>query len=580
MKQDISTIRHSTAHVMAASVKKLFPETKLGIGPVVESGFYYDFDSPHRFSEADFQKIEGEMLKIKKQKIPFEKIEKKIDEAIKLSKDAAEPYKNELISDLKTQGETKVSFYKTGDFIDLCRGPHVNNSSEIGEFKLLSVAGAYWKGSEKNKMLQRIYATDWQTKDELEKYLKMLERAKESDHRKIGKDLELFLISEEVGQGLPLWLPKGTTVRRQLENFVLDLEIKADYEHVSTPHLGKLDLYKTSGHWQHYKDLMYSPISIEDEKYLLRAMNCPHHIVIYKSKPRSYKDLPLRIAEEGTVYRFEKSGELTGLSRVRAFTINDAHIFCTQDQIPSEIKNVLELIKKLYKAVGFSQYRVVLALRDPKDKEKYVAGDKMWQTSEEALEESLKKINESYEKVVGEAAFYGPKIDVQAKDALGREFTISTVQLDFYLPKRFNLEYTNDAGEKVAPVIIHRALIGSFERFFAFLIEHHAGKFPVWLSPIQVAVLPIAERHNEYAEQISRQLKEADIRVKANLRNETLQAKIREAEIQKIPCILVVGDREQVTKKVSFRSKEGSQTLDLADFVEKIKKEISKERDE
>jgi len=409
MKQDISTIRHSTAHVMAASVKKLFPETKLGIGPVVESGFYYDFDSPHRFSEADFQKIEGEMLKIKKQKIPFEKIEKKIDEAIKLSKDAAEPYKNELISDLKTQGETKVSFYKTGDFIDLCRGPHVNNSSEIGEFKLLSVAGAYWKGSEKNKMLQRIYATDWQTKDELEKYLKMLERAKESDHRKIGKDLELFLISEEVGQGLPLWLPKGTTVRRQLENFVLDLEIKADYEHVSTPHLGKLDLYKTSGHWQHYKDLMYSPISIEDEKYLLRAMNCPHHIVIYKSKPRSYKDLPLRIAEEGTVYRFEKSGELTGLSRVRAFTINDAHIFCTQDQITSEIKNVLELIKKLYKAVGFSQYRVVLALRDPKDKEKYVAGDKMWQTSEEALEESLKKINESYEKVVGEAAFTAQK---------------------------------------------------------------------------------------------------------------------------------------------------------------------------
>lgn len=580
MKPDLDTIRHSTAHVMAAAVKSLYPKTKLGIGPTIESGFYYDFDSLHRFSEADFSKIESEMYKIKNKKVPFEKIEKKIDEAAKDAIKIGEPYKQELIKDLKKQGETKVSFYKTGGFIDLCRGPHVRNSSEIGEFKLLSVAGAYWRGSEKNKMLQRIYGTVWPKKSELENYLNRLEQAKERDHRKIGKEQRLFMISEEVGQGLPIWLPAGAVIRRELENFVVELERKSGYEHVYSPHIGLLNLYKKSGHWQHYKSLMYAPILIEDEQYLLRAMNCPHHIVIYKNEPKSYRDLPIRLAEEGTVYRYEKSGELTGLSRVRVFTINDAHIFCTKEQISSEVGNVLRLAKHLYKAVGFTGYKLELALRDPKDKQKYVPGDATWKDVEKSLREAVDKSGEKYDVKIGEAAFYGPKIDVQAQDALGRELTISTVQLDAYLPGRFDLEYTDTKGKKQKPYIIHRALIGSFERFFAFLIEHHGGKFPLWLSPIQAIILPIAERHAEYAKEILAILVESGVRAKANIDNETLQAKIRQAQLQKIPYMLVVGDKERVNKTVSIRSRD-SQSLaitKLDKFIEKVSAEVEKEK--
>lgn len=579
MKYDLDTIRHSTAHVMASAVKNLYPRTKLGIGPTIEDGFYYDFDSNHRFSKSDFNKIIKEMSSIKRSKVPFERVEKSIDKAVKYVKEIGEPYKEMIIQDLKESGETKVSFYKTGSFVDLCRGPHVNNSSQIGEFEILSVAGAYWKGSEKNKMLQRIYATAWETRADLEDYLIKREQAKERDHRKIGKELDLFMISEEVGLGLPLWLPKGAAIRRELENFVVDLEKKYGFDHVYSPILGSLNLYKTSGHWQHYRNLMYSPVSIEEEQYLLRPMICPHHIVIYKHKPKSYRDLPVRIAEEGTVYRFEKSGELSGLSRVRSFTINDAHIFCTKDQIVSEVKSILGLISKLYKATGLKEYTLDLALKD-NDKEKYVKGEKMWSEVEESLKEALDKSGEKYSIKKGEAAFYGPKIDVQAKDALGREFTLSTIQLDAYLPKKFNLEYTDSNGKKQTPLLIHRALIGSFERFFAFLIEHHAGKFPVWLSPIQTKILPIADRHNVYAQGVEKILKEHNIRVEVDSRNETLQSKIRDAQLEKVPYMLVVGDKEKVNKKVSVRERDKKEleVLEVEDFSTKILKKIHSER--
>ena len=582
MKNPLDTIRHSTAHVMANAVKNLFPKTKLGIGPTIEDGFYYDFDSTHRFSEEDFKKIEGEMFRIKSKKIPFKRLEKPMSEALNLAKKIDEPYKEEIIRDLKNQGERKVSFYETGDFADLCRGPHVKNSSEIGEFKLLSVAGAYWKGSEKNKMLQRIYGTAWPTNGELEKYLVRAEQAKERDHRKIGKEHNLFMISEEVGQGLPIWLPNGAAIRRELENFVVELEQKYGYEHVYTPHIGLLDLYKTSGHWQHYKNLMYSPVLVESKKYLLRAMNCPHHIVIYKNEPKSYRDLPVRIAEEGTVYRYEKSGELAGLSRVRVFTINDAHIFCTREQIASEVHSVLNLAKTLYRAVGFAGYRLELALRDSEDKEKYVAGEDMWKDVEKSLRDALEKSGEKYDIRIGEAAFYGPKIDIQAQDVLGREFTISTIQLDAYLPKRFNLVFVDSKGKKIQPFIIHQALIGSFERFFAFLTEHHAGKFPIWLSPVQTTVLPIAERHNDYAKSISDALTRKKIRAKVNLNNDTLQAKIRDAELRNIPYILVVGDKEKVQKLITVRQrdKKDLETVDLDSFIKKLTETISKEKNE
>lgn len=579
MKYDLDTIRHSTAHVMASAVKNLYPRTKLGIGPTIEDGFYYDFDSNHRFSKSDFNKIIKEMSSIKRSKVPFERVEKSIDKAVKYVKEIGEPYKEMIIQDLKESGETKVSFYKTGSFVDLCRGPHVSNSSQIGEFEILSVAGAYWKGSEKNKMLQRIYATAWETRADLEDYLIKREQAKERDHRKIGKELDLFMISEEVGLGLPLWLPKGAAIRRELENFVVDLEKKYGFDHVYSPILGSLNLYKTSGHWQHYRNLMYSPVSIEEEQYLLRPMICPHHIVIYKHKPKSYRDLPVRIAEEGTVYRFEKSGELSGLSRVRSFTINDAHIFCTKDQIVSEVKSILGLISKLYKATGLKEYTLDLALKD-NDKEKYVKGEKMWSEVEESLKEALDKSGEKYSIKKGEAAFYGPKIDVQAKDALGREFTLSTIQLDAYLPKKFNLEYTDSNGKKQTPLLIHRALIGSFERFFAFLIEHHAGKFPVWLSPIQTKILPIADRHNVYAQGVEKILKEHNIRVEVDSRNETLQSKIRDAQLEKVPYMLVVGDKEKVNKKVSVRERDKKEleVLEVEDFSTKILKKIHSER--
>ena len=580
MKYELDTIRHSTAHIMASAIKKLYPKTKLGIGPTIMDGFYYDFDSSHRFSESDFEKIESEMYKIKSQSIPFERIEKEINQAIKYADEIDEPYKKILIKKLKSQGEKKVSFYKTGEFIDLCKGPHVANSSKIKEFKLLSVAGAYWQGSEKNKMLQRIYGTSWESKGLLAMYLEKKKQMIERDHRKIGKELGLFMISSEVGRGLPIWLPKGAKIRREIENFVVDMERKSGYEHVYSPHIGRLDLYKTSGHWQHYKDLMYPPIEIEGEKYLLRAMNCPHHIVIYKNTPTSYKKLPVRIAEEGTVYRYEKSGELAGLSRVRAFTINDAHIFCTREQISAEVQDILKLAKKLYKAVGFTQYKLELSLRDPKDKEKYVAGDSLWDDVEKSLKLALDKTGEKYEVKIGEAAFYGPKIDIQAQDSLGRELTISTIQLDAYLPKRFKLNYTDHKGQKQTPFLIHRALVGSFERFFAFLIEHHNGQFPLWLAPTQAIILPIAQRHNEYSTKIVSEMKASSVRAELNDTNETLQAKVRDAQLKKIPYIIVIGDREKVKKEISVRTlnDRALKNMDVKTFIDTVSEEVIQEK--
>ncbi len=559
-------IRHSAAHVMAQAVLEMFPEGKLAIGPPIENGFYYDFDLPRSLTPDDLEKIESRMREIIAADYPFEYRVVSAEEARELFRD--QPYKLELIEGLERgqdeYGEsgsesTVISTYRHDSFEDLCRGPHVESTGRIPAegLKLMSVAGAYWRGDERRPMLQRIYGTAWHNREELEQHLWRLEEARRRDHRRIGRDLDLFSVQEEVGPGLVLWHPKGARIRRELENFIVDAEERAGYQHVYTPHIGKLDLYKTSGHWQHYRDSMYSPIEVETEEYILRPMNCPHHIMIYKSSLHSYRDLPVRIAELGTVYRFEKSGELTGMSRVRGFTINDAHIFCRPDQLKQEFIGVMELIQELYSAVGFRDYVYRLSLRDPEDREKYVEGDEMWDNAESAIREALDEIGAEYEEARGEAAFYGPKLDIMVRDVLGREFAASTNQVDFYLPERFDLEYVDADGSRKRPVMIHRAPIGSLERFFAFLTEQHAGAFPVWLSPVQAVVIPIADRHVGYAEEVARRLREAGVRVEVDSRNERMNAKIRDAQMQKVPYMLIVGDREAQADSASVRLRSG-----------------------
>lgn len=592
----IDTVRHSTAHILAAAVLELFPGTKLGVGPVIENGFFYDLDLPKAVVPQDLLRIEKRMREIIARREKFVRKEMPLTEAIAYFEKLNQPYKVELLRDLMSRGTTKirpeeaqelnpekptsVSIYETGKFVDLCRGPHVANSGEVAAFKLTKIAGAYWRGSEKNKMLTRIYGLAFKTEAELNAYLTLLQEAEKRDHRKLGAELELFTISSEVGMGLPLFLPKGAFILRQIEEYVRRLEEENGYMPVRTPHIARAHLYETSGHWQHYRDSMYSPIDIEGEKFILRPMNCPHHIEIYNAAQRSYRELPMRLAEFGTVYRFEKSGELQGLTRIRGFTINDAHIFCGENQIKEEVRALLDLTNKVYKAFGIAAVYVRLSLRDPQDKIKYVADPKMWEGAERALREALDSKKVKYESREGEAAFYGPKIDFQAKDVLGREFTISTIQLDFSLPEKFGLEYVGDDGAKHRPVIIHRAPLGGVERFFAFLIEQTAGAFPLWLSPVQASIIPVGKDHWKAAEKLEAILKKEGIRAEADLARDTVGFKIRKAERGKVPYMLVIGDKEKKLKNLAVRERgrDKVKKMSLTAYLKQVQREISKKK--
>jgi threonyl-tRNA synthetase len=565
----LEVYRHSTAHLLAAAVLELYPETKLGIGPPIDTGFYYDFDRATPFTPEDLEKIERQMWDIQKRNLPYDRVYTRKEEGLRKYSDAW--MKCELISE--RAGEVFSEYTLGPHFIDFCRGPHVPNTSKIKAFKLLSIAGAYWKGDEHNKQLQRIYGTAFFSQKELEDYLNRLEEAKRRDHRRLGKELELFTVNEAVGAGLPLWLPKGATVRRLLEEYILEKERAAGYQHVYTPDLAKVDLYKRSGHWEHYQDSMFPPMELETEEMVLRPMNCPHHILIYESKQRSYRDLPVRIAELGTMYRYERSGVLSGLSRVRCMTLNDAHIFCTPEQIKEEFSSVMKLVEQAYRDLGITQYRYRLSLRDKADKTKYVDNDEMWELGERVLREAMDSLGLPYVPAPGEAAFYGPKLDIQLADVMGHEETYSTIQVDFHLPNQFALHYVGADGKEHRPVMIHRAIVSTMERMISYLIELYAGAFPVWLAPVQAAVLPITDRQVEYAHSVRSEIEAAGIRTTLDERNEKVNLKIREAQLQKIPYMLVVGDREQQSGQVAVRNrKHGDQgAKPLAEFVAEIR---------
>jgi threonyl-tRNA synthetase len=562
--------RHSTAHLLAAAVLELFPETKLGIGPPIETGFYYDFDRATPFTPEDLEKIEQRMWEIQKRNLPYERVMTPKDAGLK--KYADDWMKRELIDE--RAGDVFSEYTLGPHFIDFCRGPHLPSTARIKAFKLLSIAGAYWKGSEKNKQLQRIYGTAFFTPKDLDEYLKRLEEAKRRDHRKLGKELELFAVNETVGAGLPLWLPKGATVRRLLEEYILEKERAAGYQHVYTPDLAKVELYQRSGHWEHYKDDMFPPMDLETEQMVLRPMNCPHHILVYESKMHSYRDLPVRIAELGTMYRYERSGVLSGLSRVRCMTLNDAHIFCTPDQIKEEFSGVMRLVEEAYKDLGITKYRYRLSLRDPANKEKYVDNDEMWALGERVLREAMDSLGLRYVEAIGEAAFYGPKLDIQLADVMGHEETYSTIQVDFHLPNQFDLGYVAPDGKLHRPVMIHRAIVSTMERMISYLIELYAGAFPLWLAPIQAAVLPITDKQVEYGRQVMEQLAGAGIRVDLDDRSEKVNLKIREAQLQKVPYMLVIGDREAQSGQVAVRHrKHGDQgAKPVAEFIAEVRK--------
>ena len=563
---------HTTSHIMAQAVKRLFPDVKFAIGPAIDEGFYYDFDVEKPFTEEDKAKIENEMKKIIKENIEIERFSLPREKALDLMKD--QPYKKELIEELE-EGE-EISFYKQGDFTDLCAGPHLMSTGKIKVVKILSSSGAYWRGSEKNKMLQRIYAISFPKASQLEEYLNKLEEARQRDHRKIGKALDLFMTHELVGSGLPMYLPNGATIRRLLERYIQDKEIKMGYKHVYTPSMANSELYKVSGHWEHYKEDMFPVMKIGNEELVLRPMNCPHHMLIYKNKLHSYRDLPIRIGELAHDFRYEDSGAVCGLERVREMCQNDAHLFVRPDQIKEEVGRVVKLILSVYEDFGFKDYEFRLSLRDKNDKEKYFDDDDMWEKAESQLREILKELGIEFYEAEGEAAFYGPKLDVQLKSAIGHDVTVSTCQLDFLLPERFKLEYVGEDGEKYRPVVIHRAILGTFDRFMAFLIEETKGAFPVWLSPVQVKILPISDKQNEYGEKVKARLEEKGIRVELDNRNEKIGYKIREAQLEKIPYMLVVGDKEVESNSVSVRSREdgdiGIQSLD--DFIKNLEDEL------
>jgi len=565
--------RHSAAHLLAAAVMELYPNVQLGIGPPVDNGFFYEFLREEPFTPEDLGKIEKKMHELAAQDIPNERKLIPKPEALELYKKSNQIFKCELVDEKAV--EPLVSFYTTGKFIDFCRGPHIPSTKRIQAFKLMNVAGAYWKGQEGNPQLQRIYAAAFFTQKELDEYLHRLEEAKRRDHRKLGKELELFTSAEILGAGLPLWLPKGAIIRRILEEYILEKEREAGYQHVYTPDLARVDLYKRSGHWAHYHDDMFPVMKLEHEDMVLRPMNCPHHILIYESKRRSYRDLPIRLAELGTMYRYERSGVLSGLSRVRCMTLNDAHIFAMPDQIKEEFSNVMKLVEQSYKDLGIKNYRYRLSLRDPANREKYVDNDAMWEMGERVLREAMTELKLPFFEGKGEAAFYGPKLDIQLADVMGHEETYSTIQIDFHLPNQFELGYIAPDGQMHRPVIIHRAIISTMERMVSYLIELYAGAFPLWLAPVQAEVCPVSEKATDYAQHITETLKSHGLRVHLDDRNEKLPAKIRDAQLQKIPYMLVVGAKEAEagTVSVRHRSKGDLGPKPLAELVAALQQE-------
>lgn len=573
------TFWHSSAHLMASAVLELYPNAKFGIGPAIENGFYYDIDfGEDVLSSEDFSKIEAKMSEIAKSGVALKRVEKSKAEALEYFGKKGETYKVELINDLE---DGTITFYESGNFTDLCRGPHLVDFSPIKAIKILSLAGAYWRGDEKRKQLTRLYAITFPKKKELDEYLALLEEAKKRDHRKLGKELELFAFSKNVGQGLPLWLPKGTELRQRLENFLKKVQREYGYQQVMTPHIGDVNLYKTSGHYQKYGQDSFRTITtpFEGEEYMLKPMNCPHHVEIYKTKPRSYKDLPLRLAEFGTVYRYEQSGELHGLTRVRSFTQDDAHIFCTPEQLKDEFCKVIDIVLYIFRTLKFDNFTAQISLRDPDNKEKYIGSDEIWAKAENAIieasqERGLKTVTE-----IGEAAFYGPKLDFMVKDAIGRKWQLGTIQVDYNLPERFELEYTGKDNQKHRPIMIHRAPFGSMERFVAVLIEHTAGVFPLWLTPEQFILLPISEKYEEYAKKVLSLLARFDLRGSIDDRNEKTGKKIRDAEISKIPFMLIVGEKEEAENSVSVRRHgEGDMgSMSIEEFARMVNRMVNEE---
>ncbi|MEK3807695.1 threonine--tRNA ligase [Metabacillus sp. SLBN-84] len=573
----LEIIRHSSAHVLAQAIKRLYGNVKLGIGPVIENGFYYDIDMEESISAEDLPAIEKEMKKIINENIEVVRKEVTREEAKALYEEIGDHLKLELL-DAIPEGE-KVTIYEQGDFFDLCRGVHVPSTGKLKEFKLLSVAGAYWRGDSNNKMLQRIYGTAFIKKADLDEHLRLLEEAKERDHRKLGKELSLFTTSQKVGQGLPIWLPKGATIRRIVERYIVDKEERLGYQHVYTPVLGSVELYKTSGHWDHYQDDMFPAMNMDNEDLVLRPMNCPHHMMVYKHDIHSYRELPIRVAELGTMHRYEMSGALTGLQRVRAMTLNDAHIFVRPDQIKDEFIRVVKLVEEVYKDFGINDYSFRLSYRDPEDKEKYFDDDAMWEKAQSMLKSAMDELGHDYFEAEGEAAFYGPKLDVQVRTALGKDETLSTVQLDFLLPERFDLNYVGEDGKQHRPVVIHRGVVSTMERFVAFLIEEYKGAFPTWLAPTQVQVIPVSPSvHLDYAKSVQEKLQAAGLRVELDARDEKIGYKIREAQIQKTPYMLVVGDNEAAESAVNVRKygEQKSETISLDAFIDGIVKEVKR----
>ncbi|MFH1453306.1 MAG: threonine--tRNA ligase [Armatimonadota bacterium] len=572
-KEGLEVLRHSTSHIMAAAVKQLFPDVKVAIGPAIDEGFYYDFEKETPFVPEDLLRIEKKMKEIIKNGEKFELIDMKKDEAVKFFKDLGENYKVELLEEIP---DDAVTLYKTGDFTDLCRGPHIEKSSQIKAFKLLNIAGAYWRGDEKNKMLQRIYGTAFNTREELDDYLKKLEEAKKRDHRKLGKELDLFVIEDDIGPGLTIWLPKGAFIRNKIEEFWKSEHYKRDYELIYTPHIARVDLWKTSGHWDFYRENMYSPMQIDQIEYVVKPMNCPFHIYSYKTKKRSYRDLPMRLAELGTVYRYERSGVLHGLLRVRGFTQDDAHIFCTPDQLKEEMLNCVDFAIFLIKTFGFTEYEVMLATRGAD----FAGTPEEWDRAEETLRNALAEHKIEFTEDPGGAVFYGPKIDIKLKDALGRLWQGPTIQFDFNLPRRFDVKFVDNEGKEQYVYMVHRAMLGSLERFMGCLTEHYAGAFPVWLTHTQVQVIPVSEKHFDYAEKVHMDLRKEDIRAYIDKRAEKLGYKIRDAQTQKIPYMLIIGDKETESNNVSVRHRKdadlGAQSLE--EFIKKIKEEIDNKR--